>query len=108
MAAAPDMQSHFILECAAAGEFEHSAARHLTNFPVLQERGLCSAPELFSDAAMRNALRKIAAMQMKQEQAPPRSRGGSQAGSGRTSHRPSVDDEHQHVRANLCHSVRPG
>lgn len=31
-----------------------------------QDRALCSAPELFSDAAMRNALRKIAALQTKQ------------------------------------------
>ncbi len=65
----------------------------------VQERGLNSAPALFSDAAMRNALRKIAAMQMKQDQAPPRSRGGSRGGSAKNSHRPSVDEEHQHNRA---------
>ncbi|BDA44914.1 hypothetical protein COCOBI_06-3930 [Coccomyxa sp. Obi] len=81
-------------------DLSSAPANWATTAPVeIQERGLCSAPELFSDAAMRNALRKIAAMQLKQEQAPQRARGGSQGGSGKSSHRPSVDDENQHNRA---------
>ncbi len=40
----------------------------------MQDRELSSAPELFTDAAMRNALRKIAALQAKPQ---PRSRASS-------------------------------
>ena len=55
-----------------------------------QDRELSSAPELFTDAAMRNALRKIAALQAKPQ---PRSRASSAQTSAFVSSRVSSEGE---------------
>ena len=54
----------------------------------MQDRELSSAPELFTDAAMRNALRKIAALQAKPQ---PRSRASSARTSALNSSRVSSE-----------------
>ena len=56
----------------------------------MQDRELSSVPELFTDAAMRNALRKIAALQAKPQ---PRSRASSARTSAFASSRVSSETD---------------